>query len=474
MRQVLRLSTGCAVLFVVTGVLTACAVGPDYVPPTTPTPDTFAQAAHPEFSARAVEVAWWRLFDDNILNNLVNLTLAHNYDLQAAQANLREARALYLESGLNLTPSITLHNNYTEQLRSVGALNNRSFVPRDLTLYNTGFDVSWELDLFGRVRRNIEASNDAVQSQEASLKDVSISLIAEVARNYFELRGLQNQLRVMQHNVENQQQVLHITQVKVANGRGIQLDSARAAAQLDSTRALIPTLDSAISYALHRLSVLTGQLPATLTTTLSVHAPLPKLPRIINIGSPAELLRRRPDIQIAERRLAAATAQIGVVTADLFPKVSFVGSLSLEASMLSGIGAAGSGTYSLGPRISWAAFDLGRVYARIKAADAHAEADVAHYQQTVLTALEETENALVNYNKVCAKEALLASAVAASDKAHQLAQLRFKAGVSDFLTVLDSELRLVQAQTQLVQTQTAVATALVTLYKALGGGWQAQ
>jgi multidrug efflux system outer membrane protein len=461
-------------LLITASFLTACAVGPDYAPPITSTPASFSQAGHPEFSNRVVDVTWWKLFNDAQLNRLVNLTLVHNYDLQAAHATLREARALYMEAGLNLTPSITMHNNYSEQLRSVGALNNKNFVPRDLTLYNTGFDVSWELDLFGRVRRNVEASNDAVEMQEASLRDVGISLIAEVARNYFELRGLQNQLAVIRQNVENQQQVLRITQVKVNNGRGTELDTARAAAQLDSTRALMPGVESAINYALHRLSVLTGQLPNALTTTLTKSLPLPNLPELVAIGSPAELLRRRPDIRIAERRLAASTARIGVATADLFPKVSFVGSLSLEASMLSGIGAAGSGTYSLGPRISWAAFDLGRVYARIKATDAHAEADLAQYQQTVLSALEETENALVNYNKARSKQVLLVSAVASSRKATHLAQLRFNAGVSDFLTVLDSELRLLQQQNQLAESQTAVATALVTVYKALGGGWEAK
>lgn len=474
-QQTFHFRTASPLLLLITAsFLTACAVGPDYAPPITTTPDSFSQAGHPEFSNRAVDVTWWKLFNDAQLSRLVNLTLTHNYDLQAAHATLREARALYMEAGLNLTPSITMRNNYSEQLRSVGALNNRNFVPRDLTLYNTGFDVSWELDLFGRVRRNVEASNDAVEMQEASLRDVGISLIAEVARNYFELRGLQNQLAVIRQNVENQQQVLRITQVKVNNGRGTELDTARAAAQLDSTRALMPNVESAINYALHRLSVLTGQLPNALTATLTKSLPLPTLPEFVAIGSPAELLRRRPDIRIAERRLAASTARIGVATADLFPKVSFVGSLSLEASMLSGIGAAGSGTYSLGPRISWAAFDLGRVYARIKAADAHAEADLAQYQQTVLSALEETENALVNYNKARVKQVLLVSAVASSRKAAHLAQLRFNAGVSDFLTVLDSELRLLQQQNQLAESQTAVATALVTVYKALGGGWEAQ
>jgi multidrug efflux system outer membrane protein len=223
---------------------------------------------------------------------------------------------------------------------------------------------------------------------------------------------------------------------------------------------------------MHRLSVLTGQLPGALTDKLSESAPLPKIPKTINIGQPSELLRRRPDIRIAERSLAAATARIGVATADLFPRVTFVGTIALEAQTLSGVGAASSDSYSVGPRITWAALDLGRVYARIKASDARAEASLAQYQQTVLNALEETENALVNYNRERSRRDLLTSAAKASERAHELAHLRFKEGVSDFLTVLDAELRLLQDQDRLAQSETATATALAALYKALGGGWE--
>lgn len=462
-----RLALACAVLLT-----TGCAVGPDYQTPQTDVGPAFANAAQAEFSEQSVELAWWKLFDDKDLTGLVEQALLHNRNLEAARANLREARALYLESGLNLGPIVTAHANYTDQKRSLGALNNLSYAPRGLKLFNTGFDATWEIDFFGRVRRNVEASGDAVDAQEASLRDLGVSLIAEVARNYFELRGLQNQLATARKNADNQTKTLEITRVRLENGRGTELDTSRAAAQLDSTRATIPPLDNAIHQAMHRLSVLTGQLPGALTEKLSKPAPLPKIPNTIQIGKPAELLRRRPDIRIAERSLAASTARIGVATADLFPRVTFVGTISLEANTLSGVGAVGSDTYSVGPKISWAAFDLGRVYARMKAADAHAEADLAQYQQTVLNALEETENALVNYNRERNRRELLASAAQASVKAHELAHLRFQEGVSDFLTVLDAELRLLQDQERLAQSETATATALAALYKALGGGWE--
>jgi len=455
-----------------TALLSACAVGPDYKTPATDAGQAFANADNPAFSAQGVDVAWWKLFEDKDLTELVDQTVQHNRNLEAARANLREARSLYMEAGLNLAPIVSSHANYTDQKRSAGALNNRSFAPRDLTLYNIGFDAFWEVDFFGRVRRNVEASSDEVDAQEASLRDLGVSLIAEVARNYFELRGLQNQLTTAKKNAANQSKTLEITRTRLEGGRGTELDTSRAAAQLDSTLAIIPPLESAIQQAMHRLSVLTGQLPGALTGKLSQPAPLPNIPKTINIGRPAELLRRRPDIRIAERALAAATARIGVATADLFPRVTFVGTISLESSTLSGIGAASSDTYSAGPKISWAALDLGRVYARIKAADARAEANLAQYQQTVLSALEETENALVNYNRERKRRALLTSAAKASERAHELAHLRFEEGVADFLTVLDAELRLLQDQDRLAQSETATATALAALYKALGGGWE--
>jgi multidrug efflux system outer membrane protein len=452
--------------------LTGCAVGPDYQAPATSAPPAFSHAALDGYSDRKTQKDWWKLFGDAELNTLVDQALQHNYDLQSALANLQEARALYLESGLNLAPIITSHANYTDQKRSVGSLNNRNFVPRGLKLYSAGFDAFWEVDFFGRVRRDIEASRGEVEAQEASLRDLQVSVIAEVARNYFELRGLQNQLAVARKNAANQAETLEITQARLEIGRGTELDTSRASAQLDSTLATVPPLETAVKRAIHRLGVLTGQTPGALDAKLAQPAPIPKLPENIAIGSPSELLRRRPDIRIAERTLAAATARIGVATADLFPRVTFVGTLSLEASTLSGLGAAGSDAYSAGPRISWAALDLGRVYARIKAADANADANLAQYRQTVLNALEETENALVAYDRERSRRAHLRAAAEASVKAQALAHLRFDEGIADFLTVLDIESRLLQDQSQLAQSETAVATALVAIYKALGGGWE--
>ena len=244
-------------------------------------------------------------------------------------------------------------------------------------------------------------------------------------------------------------------------------------AQWETTLATIPGLKTAIARNIHRLSVLGGQLPDALTEKLSQRLALPRAPDIVQIGNPGQLLQRRPDIRVAERTLAAATARIGVVTGDLFPRVTFVGTLSLEGDSLGSMSTPGADSSSIGPKISWAFLDMGRVYARIKAADAHAEATLDQYQQTVLNALEETENALVAYNQERIRRASLATAAKASEKANELAHLRFTAGVADFLTVLDTELRLLQDQSELAQSETATATALIAVYKALGGGWEA-
>lgn len=453
--------------------LAGCMAGPDYQKPAFNPGANFAHAKQPEFKAKDIDGAWWRQFKDPQLTHLIELAAINNRDLKAAEANLRQARALFLDAGLELLPHITTHANFTEQHRSLAALNRRNFVPRDLNLYNTGFDAVWEIDFFGRHRRNLQASEAQIETAEADRRGVLISVVAEVARNYFELRGHQNQLAVAQKNAENQLRTVELTQARLDAGLGTELDTARAKAQLNTTQATIPPIDASIHQDIHRISVLTGQLPAALEAGLLKQQPLPGLPELVAIGRPADLLRRRPDIQAAERGVAAATANIGVATADLFPRVSFNGTFSLESQSFTGIGAAGSGAYVFGPRITWAALNLGQVYARIRAADASAESSLAQYEQAVLNALEETENALVNYNRVRARQALLASAAAESESAYHLAHLRFDDGVENFLTVLDTEKRLLEDQAQLAQSQTATATTLVALYKALGGGWEA-
>lgn len=461
-------------LLAVTLTLSACTVGPDYRPPQLDTPSTFANASDTSVTVESTDIRWWEKFDDPLLNDLVDKGLRSNLDLRAATARLREARAARQLSEFDLLPTVNAVASDKQQIRSQGQFGDSFDRGADFNLVNIGFDAFWELDFFGRVRRSIEAQAAEAESIEARRRDVIVSLVAELARNYFELRGTQHQLAVARKNAENQAATLRYTEARLRGGRGTALDTARAEEQLNSTLAIIPPLESAVRRSIHRLSVLIGQPPQALYSQLQPQAPLPEAPAIVAIGDPGKLLQRRPDIRIAERNLAASTARIGVATADLFPRVTFVGSVALEARSFGGLGAAGSDTYAFGPSIRWAALDLGRVHTRIKAADAHAEADLAVYEQTVLRALEETENALVDFGKLHQRRDYFRAAVTAGAKAARLARLRYQDGVADFLVVLDAERRLLETQNTLAQTETATATALIAVYKALGGGWEWQ
>lgn len=453
--------------------LSGCAlVGPDHKLAPTEVAGAFANASHRVFSSDAVDTRWWRAFNDKELDRIVDLAVRRNHDRRIAAARLGEARALRRETGFDRYPTVTAEASYANERLSEASFPGGRLTERDRDLYDAGFDASWELDFFGRVRRSIEARSAEVAAMEASLRDVLVSLIADVARNYFELRGTQHQLAVGQRNAENQRQTLSLTVARLEGGRGTELDTARARAQLDATRAGIPPLEAAVRRAMHRLGVLTGSRPEALVAELEAPAALPDLPRLVALGRPEDLLRRRPDIRVAERNLAAATARIGVATADLFPRVTFIGSIALEASSFSGLGGSGSDAYSFGPSIRWAAFDLGRVRARIEVADTRAEADLALYERTVPTALEETENTLVTFGREQSRRDLLRTSAEASARAAELARLRFEDGVADFLTVLDAERTMLEAQDRLARSETDTAIALVAVYKALGGGWE--
>jgi NodT family efflux transporter outer membrane factor (OMF) lipoprotein len=460
-------------VLLVTGLLgmwSGCrAVGPNYSEPVVHVPTEFANQDQPGMSTAAVEVAWWRGFQDEQLNQLVAEALTDNHDIRIATARLREARALRSITEFDRYPTVTTRETYLYKRLSKAAAGNAE---RDTELYHAGFDASWELDFFGRVRRVIEASTADVGAAEASRRDVIVSLLAEVASNYFDLRGTQNQLAVARQNTENQRQTLELTQALLEAGRGTELDVFRAEAQLNGTLASIQPLEARIVRAVHRLGVLIGQQPTALVTTLSAPLPLPGLPTLIALGEPQDLLRRRPDIRTAERNLAAATARVGVATADLFPHITVLGSIGVEAGSLRGFGQGGIETFSLGPSVFWAAFDLGRVRARIRAADARTEAALAQYEQRVLLALEETENALVDFQRQQARRDLLHAAAQASEKAFGLALLRYQFGVADFLTVLDAERTRLLAQDLLADSETRTALTLIAVYKALGGGWE--
>jgi multidrug efflux system outer membrane protein len=452
--------------------LAACAVGPDYHRPEVATSDQFVGTDAAQFSTQDVERDFWKQFNDEQLNELIERALVANHDIRIATARLREARALRGQAKLDLAPTVTASSGYTKARASDRQLGPLPNVDREQDFYDSGFDAFWELDFFGRVRRGFEASTAQLQSAEASVYATQVSVTAEAARNYFELRGAQQQLEVARRNAENQGETVRITTARLDAGRGTQLDASRAQAQLSATLATIPDLEAAVTRSMLRLGVLTGQQPEAVVPQLSAIKPLPTLPVAHDIGTPELLLRRRPDIRVAERNLAASTAEIGVAVGDLFPRITFLGHWGYDAVNSSALGNAGSETFSFGPSISWAAFDLGRVRQKIAQREAAADGALAKYEQTVLQALEETDASLTAYSKAIVKQQHLQTSANASLEAAKLARARYENGVADFLQVLDAERTALAAEDQLARSETQTATALLATYKALGGGFR--
>lgn len=467
-------AASCVAFVVLAGfLLVGCSVGPNYQPPKNEPPATFGSGSQTNLAPEPTAITWWRGFNDELLNQLVDQALLTNHDLRIATARLREARALYGNAVADFFPVAEATASYNKSVSS------KDSVPfpltreqRELQLFSAGFDATWELDIFGHVRRSVEAAHAEVGRTEAALEDVIVSLISEVALNYIQLRGEQHLLATARDNVANQKDTLEIAVAKTHAGRATELDSARAKAQLNATLAAIPPLEAAIQRSIHRLSVLTGQNPTALESRLVTAAPIPPLPPLVSIGDPASLLRRRRDIRIAERSLAAATARIGVQVSDLFPRVTFNGNIGLAANHLSGLGASGADFYSFGPQITWAALDLGHVSARIRASRAQADAELAAYQKTVLTALEETENALVDFGREQARRDYLRESQRSAVDATALARQRYEGGLADFLPVLDAQRTQLAVEAELAESETRTATDLIALYKALGGGWE--
>ena len=451
-------------------VISGCNVGPKFVKPQPKMPADFASRGKMEQQAAEVDAAWWRKLNDSTLNELVALGVAQNKDLSAGRSRLLEARALWRESRFNLAPTVTLGTAY-DSIRN-GATSFSGLRTRDYELYRTGFDADWELDFFGRIRNSVKAAKATSSAVDANLHDLLISLQSEIATNYMELRGSQAQLTVARENAGNQLDALHIAQASLKGGRGTQLDVARANALWNATLAQIPTYEENIARSIHRIAVLCGQNPSELRPRLQISKKQPAVPTHIGIVKPEELLRRRPDIRVAENTLAAETARVGVAVADLFPRVTFGGRIDFEAATLSYLtDRPNADGFTLGPRITWAAFNLGRVRQQIAAAGRRADAALARYEQTVLLALEETENALTVYDRERLRLHHLEASAASAREAATLARKRYQDGIADFLTVLDAERVALGAQNDIVVSRTRVATAWVSIYKAMGGGW---
>jgi multidrug efflux system outer membrane protein len=449
--------------------LSACAVGPDYKTPVQ-APVVLQNAPAGAFSTANPEAQWWKAFNDPVLDGLISQALAGNLDIRVAVARVDEARALFKDARLDQLPRVTADGSYTKSDQQQPGSNGQRV---ESETYQAGFDAGWEIDLFGRVRRGVESARAEAGAAQADLRDAQVTIAAEVARNYLELRGAQARLAVANRNLDTQRETLRLTQVRYNAGAGSPIDVASAQARLNATEAAIPALITAEKRANYRLCVLVGKRPGELDATLTAKTDAEVTPLIaaLPIGEASDLLRRRPDVQAAERRLAAQTAKVGVATADLFPRVRVSGFIGFLSGSASGFGNSASQAWSVAPTVSWPALDLGGAHQRLKAAQARNDASLAVYDQTVLRALEDLETALVAYRQQQAQLVSLTNQAAASRRAAELARIQYKEGGIDFLVLLDAERTLLAAEDSLTVAETGVNTNVVAIYKALGGGW---
>lgn len=457
---------GCALL------VTGCVSFREYQAPASPEGLTSVDLtidSTDNYNASQPVMAWWNEFDDPQLTELVELSLRDNLDVQVALSNLMTALGLAREIGYDRFPTADATLSYMRSRLSEDA-NLFPLPERNIDNYAMGFDAVWELDVFGRVSQRIAAQKAVSEAALADLQDVYVIIGAEVARTYIELRGAQYQLDIAKRNATNQQQLLTLTEQLSNGGVGTALDVARAQTQVALTLATIPPLEAGITSAINRLSILTGQIPDALRDGLSQVKPLPSLPQTVAVGDASALLKRRPDIRVAERGMATAVARYNLSTRELFPAVSLTGSIGYSAMDVGNFGDQSTAGF-IGPALSWRILDYARVKAGIDQADAQTLVALAQYEQTVLTALEETQTALTNYANEQRRTLTLQQAASSAQVAADLANQRYDKGVDNFLDVLDAERTLLATQDALAQSETQVSINLVAIYKALGGGW---
>ncbi|MEJ6788887.1 TolC family protein [Brevundimonas sp. BR2-1] len=455
--------------------LASCAVGPRAPDATLPpsASGAFVGAATPAVTAEAARDDWWRLYDDPTLDGLIRQALTENNELEAAAANLRRVRAALGEARVGRLPSTTVGatGQYGRASAATVPGGNGGQPLDEGETYDVGLDVAYEIDLFGRVGSSIRSARADADAAAAALDVVRVSVAAETARAYADACSANAQIAVAERTIELQSNTADLTQRLLTAGSGNGLDTSRARAALESTRASLPPLRAQRDGALFRLATLTGRTPAEASEAARTCARPPQLTRAIPIGDGAQLLARRPDVRRAERDLAAAAARVNVATADLYPRISLggsVGSTALDAGDLTNDS---SFRFSVGPLISWSFPNVFAARARIEQASAGADIALANFDQTVLVALQETETALANYASELDRRSALQAARDQAANAARLSRLRFDAGADSFLTVLDAERTLASADAQLAASDALVTTYQIALFKALAGGW---
>lgn len=451
-------------------IFTGCvSVGDDYEPPELELPTAWQDVDDPAIVPdQEIASHWWTVFNDPILTRLIETASQDNLNLKAAVARVVEARArLGVVTGDRI-PQLEASGSITRQRISENGL--FPFSTTD-TLYSAGLAASWEIDLFGRIRRSVEAAAADYQASEEDYIDVMITLYAEIARTYLNVRTYQARLAAAEANIGSQRQVLDLTRARLKHGLATDLDVAQAERVLASSEAEVPPLRIELSRSINTMAVLVGRQPGALHLELSTPDSIPVPPKRITIGVPVDLLRQRPDIRRAERQLAAQTARIGVAAADLYPSFSLTGTFGYESIDSGDLFDAGSRVFTFGPALRWRLFEGGRIRNEIKVQEALTEQALLTYEQTVLNALNEVENALVAYVEQRIRFEALQRSVDASRRSEELATDLYKEGLTDFQNVLDAQRALFDFENQLAAARGNSAANFVQLYKALGGGW---
>ena len=508
-----RLLAGCAILL-----SDGCTVGPSFVPKTIWSPASWFAGAKPAAPPAATPISepvsepidpnWWNLFHDAELTSLEQRVAAANLNVRLSTIRLAESRSQRQITGADQFPALQSDGSYTRErvsakgvvglfggsgsgsgsggsFASMGGLANGTGgrsggIPssagggsiQPFNLWQYGFDASWELDLWGRVRREVESADAALEASGDARRNALLSVVAEVARDYVQLRGTQTQLAIAHANIGTEQESLELSRARFRGGLTTELDVVNAGAQLASTQSEVPQLENQQAQSINALSFLLGEAPGALRAELIVAGTVPPVPPRVPVGIPSELARRRPDIREAEAQLHAATADIGVAVADFYPKITLDGSIGLQALKVKDLGNWGARQYGLGPSISIPIFEGGRLRATLELRKVQQQEAALNYQQTVLQAWHDVDNALTAYAAEQRRHDALASAEQQDRVAVKLSRERYAQGVADFLNVLDAERALLSAQLQLADSSTTVSSNLVQLYKALGGGWE--
>ena len=453
-----------AIVLSLTAVLTGCTTLRPYHAPVV-APPQLVNADPSLVSEQPLDVRWWRAFEDPVLDALIVRALDANRDIQIAVARLDQARAVFDQSALDRFPHVPVNASFERRDQQVPGFSDER---QAVSVYRLGFDAFWEVDLFGRVRSGMQAAAANAASFDANLDDVRVTVVAEVARNYFELRGYQQQEAVAERSLTNQQETLRLTTVRRDAGIGEEQDVASAAARVAAIESALPPIRGAIAARTHRLAVLGGDRPGMLSADLSPRA-YPAIAKVLSIGASGEILTRRPDVRAAERRLAAATGREGVAAADLYPRITVTGFLGFLAGRGNLFARADSAAWSVTPALSWAGLDLGTARARLRGSEAVTREAAAQYEQTILMALEEVENALVGYREQQKRLVSLVEQARESTRAAGIARVRYREGVSDFLSLLDAERTQLQAEEAVAQAEAGLFIDLIAVYKSLGG-----